>query len=642
MWPQDLHKYKRRFFQIKSMSVNLVLLIILIVCLLCNHQAHSLDIVTGGGDSELGISRSHHARFKKQKRNEKKRSSKVFEREQKNVDLLKDIVKDSDRFNLLKYQGNVLLRCEWERDLKMHDGSCARFLFVEAGISVNNASTSKLDCVEIDFLSNHNDFSIFLSQLELVLPMEWFVPVHLYDVRGPKRTGRDMKKSNDFKYPPRYVVANLQFPPRQGTNSADASTTTLDTTLDLGNSKRTILMVDDCRGCANKENPKNGCPDIVPTCEIENGVNDGKRKTAGLCWKSNPNQSVPSHSFKYTKDACSNQNFYNKEVLDAPICRQCFQNGQHSRYVAKAKMKKFSITRATVRATRYSRYNKDIIRFNRFSPAISNFNFGALIRTVPLVDRIWSNVGIGAGSDFLTQLNATRLMIDFNYYTANKNNTVVFNPNPESYKDWEYARYQLNPISENRFKRVHSVHGFYFGHKSIKRQKEIASKSSSKTHSFRKKVHFHIDTGNDGISIADEDLHHFLARATGGQWIHGTLYTPFSPDTAPELNIDMSLGKHVFVTIPGSVWSLPKLSSEDMEEIRSTSTLHYEEFPSPLYTQTFVSHESPRAPGYPTIFSQYHKDVLGLPFLSLPGFTYVFDDKSRALFIGKNKVYTIH
>jgi len=607
------------------MFVGSVTLKNILVCLFWSHQVYSLNTVGGGViadgyDNELVGTVHHSGQRKKHESRERYRSE--IEREEYNLNLLEQFVQDSDRFIVLIIDDVQSLRCNWDIDLRTHDGSCGQFLHVEAGISVDYIDTREQNFIEIKFLSNDNDFSLFLSQLQSLLPMEWFVPIQLYDFRGPRRPNEELEESNASKYPPRFVIGNLQFPTSQSSNDADVSTATMDTTFDLGNSKLTILMVQDCRGCVQKEDPRNGCPDIVPTCEEEKTTKLTESLTQGLCWASHPNQSVPNHAFKYTKAACSHDSFYNKAVVDGPVCRQCFQNGDHSRFVVKARMTKFSLTKTTVQSTVYAEKENKVHRVQGSSPVISNFKFGALIRTVPLIDRIWSNVGIGAGSEFLTQLNVTRILFDFDYYNDNKNNNIVFNPSPMVYGNWEYARYRLKKIIGYEYKRIHSVHGFSFGHEDSY---------------FSRKVHFHIDTGNDGISIADKKLQDFLADVTGGYWIKDTLYTPFSPDTAPVLNIDMKLRDKLVVNVPGSIWSLPKLSSEDLEEMKSVNSMLFQEAPS-VYTQLVVSEKSPHVPRdyYPTIFNKYHKNVLGLPFLSLPGFKFLFDDNARALYIGRD------
>lgn len=552
-----------------------------------------------------------------------------------NLLLLERLTGSSDRFSVVSYSNDrAKLKCNWMRDLKAYNGSCGQVLLAEASISMDVSDGPDNDCLEIDLLPKKSDFSQFLSRLQSVLPMEWTVAVQLYDFRGPKTYAGGVRNvSSITKYPPRYVVGSLKYP----SQNTGTSKPTMETTFDLGNSKRTILLAQDCRGCAMKEDPKNGCPDSPPTCDIDSVALSRNNSKPSTCWASRPDEFVPNNAFDYTNATCGDKNYYNKDIFSGPICKQCFQNGTHSRFVAPAKMKHFSLDRTTVRSTEYTKHKNEVNFIVRSSPAIRNFDFGALIRTVPQKDRIWSNVGIGAGSDFLTQLNITRVLIDFDYYETNENSKFIFNPNPILYKGWKFARYHLHPESATKFKRIHAVHSFYFEHLSNKHH-NIKSKVSPIVLPFGKKKYFHIDTGNDGISIFDEDLIYFIGNITGGCWVNKTLYTPFSPETAPALNIVLSKEEKVSVKIPGSIWSLPRVSRDNVKDIItviSGNSFVFEEAPPPVYTQMILpTNSSQFQPGYPTIFHRYNKNVFGLPFLSSPGIKYVFDDEERKLYVG--------
>lgn len=561
------------------------------------------------------------------------------------LEILNQLIKHSDRFSVVKHvDRHARLRCNWKGDLKAH-GSCMQFLRAEAGIIVDSANTFanafEKNRVEIDLLSS--DYKLLLSRLQSVLPMEWTIPVQLHDFRGPMlQTNNVHNVSGAFKYPPRYVVGTLHFPVENSSDNKGAPAQMLETTFDLGNSGKTILMVEDCRGCYFKDDPTNGCPDIVPTCSADNSTRSAGSYVAspGLCWASHPHQFVPNYAIKYTNATCDETSLYNNKIVDGAICKQCFQQGNHSRFVTLAKLEQFSFKEAIVESTIYKMNDHKVSRIKKNSPILSDFNFAALIRTVPIIDRIWSNIGIGAGSDFMKQLNATRLLIDFNYYQDVERSNIVFNPSPMIYAGWGYAHYKLEQFGTKK-KRVHEVHGFYFGQTFRNMYVTIAREVSSMFFPFHKKVDFHIDSGNQGIALADKDLQNYMVSVTGGVWHKGVLFTPHSPDTAPDFYINLSLTRKATVQIPGSIWALPHFSSKDIDDMQAANLflLDDDQFPS-LFTQILasVTTQSRPPPGYyPSIFFKYAKNVFGLPFLAAPGFRYVFDDEKAVLYVGKGK-----
>mmetsp|Transcript_40364 Transcript_40364/g.59312 ORF Transcript_40364/g.59312 Transcript_40364/m.59312 type:complete len:189 (+) Transcript_40364:3-569(+) len=158
-----------------------------------------------------------------------------------------------------------------------------------------------------------------------------------------------------------------------------------------------------------------------------------------------------------------------------------------------------------------------------------------------------------------------------------------------------------------------------------------------------------MDTGNDGISLVDETLIANLQQGTNGEWANhddtdpksksdpflldwleddedkitglqcsqksrfNNLYVPYSPIDAPMLQIVLSPG--IVISIPGNVWVLPGPITTTRSSIDSDSENSGDD------AQYY----------YKSVFSTYHKNVLGLPFLCAADF--MFDDDALNLYV---------
>ncbi len=101
---------------------------------------------------------------------------------------------------------------------------------------------------------------------------------------------------------------------------------------------------------------------------------------------------------------------------------------------------------------------------------------------------------------------------------------------------------------------------------------------------------FRIDTGNQGISIADDEIASQLALHAQGEWASdGILTVPAAAWWQPPV-LSFEIGS-IQVQVPGSKWVLP---------------------------------------GGKSIFVRYHKNVLGLPFITTGDL--VFDDTALKVY----------
>lgn len=440
------------------------------------------------------------------------------------------------------------------------------------------------------------------------------MPVTLYDEDGLEKNGLiessvPYRAPGKIRLPPRYVVGILGFFDHSQSQPMPSKLLTQHlTTFDLGNSKQTLLTVQDCLGCRSKIQPNSGCPSTVPSCEIELQSSNEPR----FCWPSHPNQFVPDTTFIYTNKNCSDGAQYAGELMNKSAWMQCFDNSDHARYTSSAMAYELSLYNAVVK-----RGDETLDP----TPIIKNFNFGALVRTVPSINRIWSNVGIGANSSFLNQLSINSILLDFDYYQTqptHSNEKIVFNPSRKLYNSWELSPYEIV-----RDKRLHPIDGFYFGNEAVQNSTIIDMN-----------ITFHIDTGNDGISIHDNAIRDCLKTGASGEWLSPwedenatqVLYTPWNHENGPDVHI--MLRPDIEVTIPAWVWILPHSNFT----IRSTVE----------DSNTHVAHEHRRVNTTlnPTIFRTYHKNVFGLPFLSAPEYCFVFEDEEKSLFVGRKSFMT--
>jgi len=325
---------------------------------------------------------------------------------------------------------------------------------------------------------------------------EQTVSVVLWDSNG-----KDAARSG---HPPRYVIGQAVIGGR-----------TQHFTFDAGNAKEPILLAEGCVGCST------GCPSSVPQCS----------SSSNACWSSRPGDYAPRSSYELSGEGCPSGVKSAGHLNGDPVCTQCFGGSSHSRFYTMAKA---DVTIDGIQ--------------------IRQLNFGALVRTAPAIDRVWSNIGIGYQSHFMSQLGASSVLL---HLRVGEQSSVIFNPATSYYHGAQSARFS---VSSNR---EHSMDRMVVGGSTVD----------------FKSATFHIDTGNSGISIIDSSLLKKL----------NSLASHLSPSTAPELEIVLD-GMHV--TLPGNVW----VTSQGR-----------------------------------TCFSQYHKNVLGLPFITSTDI--IFNDSERKIYV---------
>lgn len=430
------------------------------------------------------------------------------------------------------------------------------------------------------------------------------IPVELWDVQGRVIHGGSSEKY----YIPRYLVGLIssQFPSCSPANHHHF-------TFDLGNPGITTLLDPACRGCYDgiTNGNDNFCPTQVPSCNVSN------TSTSDVCWPSRPHEFLPKSCFEYLSDNTTDCFSYGDKVVDAgtlyynKVCMMCFDSGNHSRYFIPSKAQDLVIL--SVYPTT-KKVHKVVYKLP------SPFSFGALIRTVPLQDRIWSNVGIGYHSSFMNQTRLTSIQFSLSQQRVNtlagelSNNLtkrlyeteisfIRFNPDPQRY---------INSLATQRYRtphhRIHSLDGFAI---------DVISSFIFSKRFFKTSFDFIMDTGNGGICIADKFLKAHLADTTGGEWrpcdkkynhlasSHTTnltseqLIIPYlSPSIAPDLQVIFTPG--IRIIMKGYMWLIS----------------HY---------------------GH-TIFVTCDLNVLGLPFMA-SGVELVFDDANKMLYIMGDNVH---
>jgi hypothetical protein len=230
-----------------------------------------------------------------------------------------------------------------------------------------------------------------------------------------------------------------------------------------------------------------------------------------------------------------------------------------------------------------------------------------MVRTVPVIDRLWSNVGLGYGSGFLNQVGFSAFYFRFRSLSGigGAGDEIIFDPRHSRYRDSPSVSYSLDGKKK---KRLHVVSYFTLGNDDT----VLGSNGDDVT--------FFCDTGNDGVSLNDPGLISNLAKVTGGMWLpndepdpanYGVerLYVPFGASDAPEWKVALRRGGGdddagvLDVKFPGWKWVIKSFK------------------------------DAPREDGlFPTIFVTYEKNVLGLPFLSPTDVNLVFDDELLELF----------
>ena len=464
------------------------------------------------------------------------------------------------------------------------------------------------------------------SHVDQLQQQEWKVTVHLWDINGtPVRPYHPLLNHTE---PPRYLVGKLAL--AEWKSSTKDSNTTVEHptkrkvegaqiefrqhfTFDLGNPHETFILVEQCRSCSCPTLP-DGTQDCCapPNPDFLTGA---ETFCLSVCWPSHPGEILPESKYRRRRRAPCFGDAPSGPTLDSSLssrtlsidsydvsCMQCFDNGDHSRSYVPSE------------ADHLVFVDDGFPSFLPSSHVIQlklpgHFSFGALVRTMPLIDRVWSNFGIGYNSSFLQQMNITSMLFHLQIPNHDDNDArsksyIIFNPMKERYAESNTTKVVPFELDSNH-RRVHRVQGFTTGSSRLNPSPN------------QNDVLFHVDTGNNGISINDTTIYDYLASATGGKWHvedkrakdvlmtdmfddaitsnfeYNRLYVPFHPFNAPVLNI--WLNSDVVVEIAGNSWVL----SSDGE----------------------------------TIFSTYTKNVLGLPLLASSNREFVFDDANRLLYV---------
>jgi len=206
------------------------------------------------------------------------------------------------------------------------------------------------------------------------------------------------------------------------------------------------------------------CPATVPGCAA-----------AEFCAPSLPADYAPAGSYRNSSAACL-PGCHDAGKLDGQlVCMQCFGGHSHSRF--------------------YTMAVSDVGLSASPPYTVAGLAFGALVRTAPFIDRVWSNIGIGFKSAFLTQANVSRLR--FHLRPGGESSYVGLNPPTSSFSSLPSGPF--NSLPGNRYvPAALAVGPVSVGH-----------------------AEFLVDTGNPGISIQSETLAAALAAATGGVWEGG-------------------------------------------------------------------------------------------------------------------------
>ena len=453
------------------------------------------------------------------------------------------------------------------------------------------------------FQSKHDDQQLTVSQENIILEEngtflrtrpttgrrrredEITILVQLWDFQGNVIHGTTPSDTTNNNISiPRYLVGRIY------SNSSSSSHHHF--TFDLGNPGMTTFLDPKCRGCDPYSTSTTHCPSIVPLCDTH---------PHDYCWPSHRDEYLPYSSFEYSSGHVSCAH-YGDKVTDAgtihgyPVCRMCFDSGDHSRYFIPSQANDLFL------------FSGENAETHGFYPLPSPFTFGALIRTVPLQDRIWSNIGIGYHSSFLNQTGFTSIQFVLQQHprrSSTRVNILRFNPHLERYRHATATQRYRTPHH-----RVHQLDGFFLGPYNgedptpsiLKNYNDPTAFSEERTTTTTiQPFDFIMDTGDGGICIADPLLKNQLAYRTGGKWVpennastvEHLVIDPLA--RASDLNLVFTPG--IVVTMKAYMWALP-----------------------------FGR----------TIFVTCEINVLGLPFMS-SGVELVFDDTNKMLFMmGEN------
>ena len=421
------------------------------------------------------------------------------------------------------------------------------------------------------------------------------VPIALWTENGvpvlPTENGYD---------PPRYLVGIVGI-------ASDNQTEWLPQhfTFDLGNPGHTTFVVDECRGCSvNFDNgTENGCPSKVPQCNIGNGV--------GACWLSHQSEIWPlvsSHiHFPDFNDECT---AYGDKVLDAGsliienrtirhVCQMCFDNGNHSRFFTPRTANDVVILDPSMQKVVW--------------PLPSPLQFGALLRTVPLQDRIWSNVGVGYHSSFLNQTNVQKLHFSLKLHpTQGSYGHIAFHTLRCDTKDDKIQ--QSYRVQHHR---IHTLEGFRLSQNAptgneTETKKGVMGDFYPLPLESNGLFEFIMDTGNGGICISSNNfggIKDHVSLVTAGQWRKES--NIMGGQEVLYVNTDHTLNSTLHVVFAGNI---NNQNNQDMKIVVSLEP--------GIWIQDFLTGK--------TIFMTCNLNVLGLPFMS-SGLDLIFDDQHKKL-----------
>jgi len=480
-------------------------------------------------------------------------------------------------------------------------------LFVFPLIVTNNSAASIST-----FQSKHDDQQLIVSQEIIILEEngtflrtrpagrrrredEISILVQLWDLQGNIINGTTTSDTtNNNNSIPRYLVGRIIY------SNSSSSSHHHHFTFDLGNPGMTTFLDPKCRGCDPYNSTTTHCPSIVPLCDDDDYHHD-------YCWPSHRDEYLPYSSFQYSSGhvPCTH---YGDKVTDAgtihgyQVCRMCFDSGDHSRYFIPSQANDLFLFSG----------EKQGETQHVFYPLPSPFTFGALIRTVPLQDRIWSNIGIGYHSSFLNQTGFKSIQFVLQHpmrSSSTRANILRFNPRLERYMHATATQRYRTPHH-----RVHQLDGFFLGpyngedptlsilnNNYYDPTTAFSEERTTTATTTIQPFDFIMDTGDGGICIADPLLKNQLAYMTEGKWVPENVVSTVEHlvidplARASDLNLVFTPG--IVVTMKGYMWALP-----------------------------FGR----------TIFVTCEINVLGLPFMA-SGVELVFDDTNKMLFMmGEN------
>jgi hypothetical protein len=374
---------------------------------------------------------------------------------------------------------------------------------------------------------------------------EVLLTIYMYNENGKQLKPPPPPSTAEFSPPAptlaRYAIGSVML----GGNTIRAE-------MDAGNPGHTLLVAKTCLGCSDK------CPAAVPKCA-----------GAQFCAPSYRFDFVPSGSIRATGMRCGSHG-QNAGKLDGQhICMACFGGHSHSRF--------YLLATGNASLVAYSKHNFGNLWKPSKSFVVPKLNFGALVRTAPWTDRIWSNVGLGFRSAFLTQVNASTLL--FSLRAPPQLSMIGLRPSLTRYASLSAQKFSSKP--GNRYLSATMFYG------------DITCGP---------RLDYLFDTGNAGVSIASNEMAMALKNVTGGVWNtsgsgSGNLW--INRALNPPQDMVIAIGT-ISVHLPATVWAPFKTGQ--------------------------------------TVFERYDKNVLGLPVIMMGDF--VFDDARRMMWYSNSSQFT--